>query len=172
MADTIVSEDRRVKRRYRTPGMSGAEFFQWFFTQKDESDSGCWEWSRSRRKDGYGQIMYAGKQRTTHRLAYELAHGSIPDGAQINHRCHNRACINPDHLYAGSQLDNMRDTVRDGLHCFGDDHPGTKIPDADVPSVLSRLERGETMRSIADDYGCTRRPVRRIKDRIRVAART
>jgi hypothetical protein len=66
----------------------------------------CWEWNRSRDRDGYGRI---GGTRA-HRVAWALTHGiTIPKGGLIRHTCDNPACINPEHLRFGSQGDNMRD---------------------------------------------------------------
>ena len=59
---------------------------------------GCWEWTASKHEDGYGEFQLKGKVRKAHRVAYELTHGGIPEGKDIDHRCRNRGCVRPDHL--------------------------------------------------------------------------
>lgn len=78
----------------------------------------CWEWipETGRHEWGYGMFTpYHGKRVTSHRFAYELTHGPIPAGMQINHKCNNPPCVNPDHLYAGTHQDNMDDAKLNGL---------------------------------------------------------
>ena len=75
---------------------------------KADAASGCWIWTRSK-THGYGQLVYGGKRRKAHRFAWELANGPIPPDKWILHKCHNRYCCNPDHLYAGTPKDNVRD---------------------------------------------------------------
>lgn len=72
------------------------------FWAKVNKSGGCWEWTASRSHNGYGEfrVRRNGESALTrsHRVAYTLAHGPIPDGMQIDHTCHNRACVNPAHL--------------------------------------------------------------------------
>lgn len=75
---------------------------------------GCWVWQRGRTKNGYGRA--AGVY--THRLAYELAHGPIPDGTEIDHLCRVRACCNPAHLEAVTHAENVARGARAmATHC-------------------------------------------------------
>jgi len=72
----------------------------------------CWEWSGSCDKAGYGRITLDGKSLLTHRVSWEIHNGmKIPDGAFICHHCDNPSCVKPEHLYAGSHTDNMRDRL-------------------------------------------------------------
>lgn len=72
-----------------------------------EAPNGCWEWMAGLYPNGYGQF-WAGKQVRAHRWSYEQARGEIPEGLQIDHLCRNKICVNPDHLEAVSQLENIR----------------------------------------------------------------
>ena len=73
----------------------------------------CWEWRGLRDKHGYGR---KGPYKTTHRLAWEWANGPVPAGMCVLHRCDNPPCCNPDHLFLGTQADNLADMVAKGRH--------------------------------------------------------
>ena len=66
----------------------------------------CWVWQKCRDEHGYGRIWYDGKTRWAHRVAYAALKKAIPEGMTIDHKCHNRACCNPDHLEAVTQNEN------------------------------------------------------------------
>jgi len=76
---------------------------------KINPETGCWEWARARQSRGYGLVRYNGKQRPSHRVSYELWNGPIPDGHYVLHHCDNPTCIKPDHLFTGTQSDNLSD---------------------------------------------------------------
>lgn len=76
----------------------------------------CWEWQNHTIASGYGSLFVGGKNTLAHRFAYELASGSIPDGLFVCHRCDNRKCCNPAHLFLGTNSDNMLDMYRKGRH--------------------------------------------------------
>lgn len=89
----------------------------------------CAEFPGRRDKDGYGALRH-GPHQVTHRIAYELAYGSIPDGLQVLHKCiRTRACCNPAHLYAGTPTDNTADMVRDGTAARGERHGSVTHPE-------------------------------------------
>lgn len=90
-----------------------------------KSPDKCWEWIGAKRQNGYGQL---GVEKAdcdglttiaAHRLSYIIANGSIPDNMQINHTCDNKSCVNPAHLYAGSQAQNMHDRAKRWKACGG-----------------------------------------------------
>jgi hypothetical protein len=86
--------------------------------RKVEKTDSCWVWTGYRNKTGYGMI---GKERTrgcslTHRVSWELAHGPIPNGLFVCHKCDNPGCVRPDHLFLGSQKTNMADCSAKGRH--------------------------------------------------------
>lgn len=86
-----------------------------FWAKVKKSDA-CWEWQGGRLPHGYGRIVISRKEGAVraHRFSWELHFGPIPDGMVICHRCDNPPCVRPDHLFVGTQSDNMRDCVNKG----------------------------------------------------------
>lgn len=74
----------------------------------------CWEWVGTKNADGYGLLIWDGKQYLAHRVSYELHRRPVPEGLFICHTCDNPSCVNPAHLYAGTHQDNMDDKVARG----------------------------------------------------------
>lgn len=71
-------------------------------------NTGCWNWDASKNSEGYGTIWIDGHTRPAHRVAYEAFRGPVPDSLVLDHICHNKGCVNPDHLRAVTQQVNMR----------------------------------------------------------------
>jgi hypothetical protein len=86
----------------------------WAKVQKTET---CWLWTAHKAHFGYGEIKMSTppyKNLRAHRVSWELHFGPIPPGAQVLHHCDNPACVRPDHLFLGSDLDNQRDAIAKG----------------------------------------------------------
>lgn len=85
------------------------------FEQKafPDPNTGCWLWGGSQQTDGYGNIFYSKQKgvRLAHRVSYELYVKSIPKGLQVLHKCDVTFCVNPEHLFLGTQLENIKDRV-------------------------------------------------------------
>ena len=101
----------RAARRYtRTPN----EIRFWRFVEKGP---GCWTWTGAKGQEGYGKfsvLIPRLHQIRAHRFSYELHFGPLPAGMQVCHHCDTPSCVRPDHLFVGTQLDNMRDMVAKG----------------------------------------------------------
>ena len=99
--------------------------------------SGCWLWTGayfwdSKRGNRYGKIYVKGKLCRAHRISWELYEGTIPDGLYVLHKCDNHACVNPAHLYLGTQAQNVLDTRDRGRMnhanaCRGEKRPNAKL---------------------------------------------
>jgi hypothetical protein len=86
---------------------------EWFWSRVQKS-SGCWNWTGSLTSNGYGKIERNKHILLAHRLSFKLKNGSIPDHLIICHRCNNKKCVRPGHLYAGTHRQNREDAIRDG----------------------------------------------------------
>lgn len=81
------------------------------FEQRVHRTDTCWVWTGRKTEDGYGLFHQDGKQRRAHRVAYERAHGPIPEGALIDHICRTRDCVNPEHLRVTDRKGNAENVV-------------------------------------------------------------
>lgn len=122
----------------------------------------CHEWTGALSGKGYGAIQINGQAVGAHRVSYSLANGSIPDDLFVLHRCDNRQCVNPDHLFLGTAADNMQDKAnKDRCNApKGEAHWGAKIT-ADDASAIFADERPYSV--IAKEYGISYAAVRNIK---------
>jgi hypothetical protein len=83
-----------------------------------EPNTGCWFWMGFVTSHGYGKIVFNGRKVAAHRISYAVHKGKIKDGAVICHKCDVPGCVNPDHLFLGTQKDNVHDMIRKGRAKF------------------------------------------------------
>jgi len=129
----------------------------------------CWEWKGHRRTDGYGlfSIQRDGGQRflKTHRVAFEIFCGPIPQGLSIRHTCDNRPCVNPTHLLPGTHAENMADMKERGraYRAIGELAARSKLLPCDVREIV-RLKREEGLGStlLSRKFGVSRSSIKMI----------
>ena len=132
--------------------------------------NGCWEWTSAIASTGYGVVNIRGKVVGAHRMSWIISYGSIPDGLFVCHRCDNKKCVRPGHLFIGTQADNIEDCIKKGrmsdppVPPFGEKHCNSKISDVDVTSIRSSWVpncRG-LAKALAQKYGISINSVRGI----------
>lgn len=127
-----------------------------------EPNSGCWIWLGSSNSDGYPTINRNGKTVLATRVVLEDRDGPLPSGICALHTCDVPPCLNPDHLWGGTQKENMQDKVRKGrwrgASMPGEKHPNHKLSATAVLEIY-RLKGVENQRSIAARYGVSQTSV-------------
>lgn len=116
----------------------------------------CWNWNASlRNESGYGQINFMGKMQGAHRVSYMLFKGEIPNGLCVLHKCDNPLCVNPYHLFLGTNKDNVADRERKGRgnQPHGSMSGNAKLKESDIPEIFALRLSGLTQQEIADNYG-------------------
>jgi predicted DNA-binding protein (UPF0251 family) len=154
------------------------------FQSKHESPAdGCWNWKAGLHGSGrnsYGTFWLEGKMQRSHRVAYRLFCGAIPDGLVVRHRCDNPRCVRPDHLELGTVADNNRDKAtrnraprvtgdRHGRHtkpertARGSRHGCAKLTEDQARAIRAMRSAGNTQQAVACQFGVSRRTVQFIE---------
>lgn len=124
--------------------------------------SGCWEWMAYKDDYGYGYFRYNGKMVGAHRASWMLFKGKIPKGLFVCHKCDNPGCVYPEHLFIGTNQDNMDDKVRKNRQHrpVGEKNGRAKI----TKEIAERIKIMQgSHQSIGDKYGLSQSVVSRIK---------
>ena len=125
------------------------------FLTKVEKTPACWVWTANKTSQGYGVItVNHTKQLYAHRVSWELHFGPVPSGKLVCHKCDNRACVNPTHLFLGTHQDNTTDmmTKKRNNPPRGDRCAHSKLTAADVVEIRSLYRDGATQSSLAKKF--------------------
>lgn len=117
------------------------------------SETNCWQWTAAK-AGRYGAFRSDTRMDLAHRVSYEIYCGPIPAGLRVCHRCDNPICVNPEHLFLGTDADNVFDKVSKSRQARGISHGHCKLSDSDVIEI--RKTKGATQQKIADLYGVDR----------------
>lgn len=127
------------------------------------TETGCWIWTgQQHQKDGYGMWKCAGEW-LAHRVSYIVANGAIPDGLCVCHTCDVRECVNPDHLWAGTNDENMADMKNKGRAVCGERHHSAKLTADNVRDIRDSDMRPSTA---AKKYGISHTAAQRVIDKV------
>ncbi len=139
-------------------GRPRSDVKQRFLEKVKQMESGCHEWQAGQARGGYGKFQLVEKTVTAHRMAYELFVAPIPDGLCVLHRCDNRLCVNPEHLFLGDLDANVKDMDQKQRR-------GTKsrLTYADVKQIKQMLADRYSQETIAEKFNVHQGTISRIK---------
>jgi hypothetical protein len=137
-----------------------------FWDKVDQSagSDACWPWTGNRGRAGYGLIREGrGRKRlTASRVSWAIANGPIPTGLHVCHHCDNPPCVNPAHLFLGTNAENVADRVAKGRPAFGERWHSAKLTDAQVREIRAS---SDPIRKVAARYGIAFAQVSRLRRR-------
>lgn len=121
-------------------------------------ESGCFVWEGAVTATGYGVLRRKGVNYYAHRVAWEQAHGAIPEKMHVCHKCDTPSCVNPAHLFLGTHQDNHLDKIRKGRgrggRLQGEKHPSHKLTDADIVNIRAIYKHTNASQTLlASMYG-------------------
>ena len=128
----------------------------------DANPDKCWEWKSGKDQDRYGIFSFkikrdaSGRRQISiraHRAAYFIEYGTFEVQLRVCHHCDNPSCVNPRHLFLGTDASNKADSVRKKRHTFGDRHGRIKILDGDIAEVKRMYAEGLSQKAIASQLG-------------------
>lgn len=139
----------------------------WAKVQKGKKDE-CWQWLAHCSRDGYGMLNVNNFADRAHRVSWRLHFGEIPKGIYVLHKCDNPPCVNPDHLWLGTQADNVRDMNEKGRErgSKGEAHPNAKLTAKQVKEIRRLYDGGLQQNRIAEMFPVSSRMIWHIVRRL------
>lgn len=126
------------------------------FMAKVDQSADCWIWTARKTPQGYGRFSLHGDNKLAHRVAFELFKGPI-GGLHVLHRCDNPSCVNPGHLFLGTNADNVADKISKGREPshVGERNNRSKLKETDVLAIREDAGNGVSQYLLAKRYSVT-----------------
>lgn len=138
----------------------------WAQVDKASGPNACWLWMAATCRRGYGRIgIDTNKIAVTSRVSWELTYGPIPNGLHVLHRCDNPPCVNPAHLFLGTQADNNADKLAKNRGTKGDTHGTSKLAENQIREIRSLHSAGIMQKDIATRFNVSKATVNAIVHR-------
>ena len=143
----------RFKAIYEVSPPLIQKFFS--FVKKDKNE--CWRWIGAKNDRGYGEFFIGRHGLYAHRVSYTWFKQEIPKSQLVCHICDVKDCVNPDHLFTGTQCDNMQDALKKGVLQIGSRHHNSRMTESDVRTIRKMYASGKYFqKEIAKRFGvCT-----------------
>lgn len=135
------------------------------FLEKVQKTEKCWFWTGFKNKNGYGYFsiptgVQGGISAKAHRVSFELFKGPIPKGLYVCHKCDNPSCVNPDHLFVGTNQENIQDSINKNRHkvpsLAGENHGRAILKAADIEKIRALAETGLSQREMGIKFNISR----------------
>lgn len=177
-----LEEKRKARRRQRQAARTGNwvedpepwrptrslnEYLKDFYDQIDQKAfNECWEWRGVTNGFKYGRFIFYGKNFGSHRIAYMFQKGMLPNGLFVCHKCDNPICCNPDHLFIGTNSENIADCVSKGRQVRGEKAPRAVLSNSDVLEIRKEYKKGKTSyKNLGKKYGVRNAAIYKIINR-------
>lgn len=118
---------------------------------REVGSNGCHEWIGSKSKKGYGYFHHKGKTKKAYRISYELFYGPIPSGLHVCHICDNPSCVNPEHLFLGTNTDNYQDKIKKNRQY----RPPKKFTQQELLYIRSYPRYWGSLSALAKEFNCS-----------------
>jgi hypothetical protein len=160
---TLAAQPPGIQTEFIPGSRSSIVYTAFRFWKRVRMGPGCWEWTGPLARGGYGLFGSPHiPSKRAHRVAWMLVNGAIPPGISVCHRCDNRLCCRPDHLFLGTHADNNADMQRKGR---GNSFGRQRLSTDQVYQILVRHLAGETGVALAREFGVGTSQISRIVNR-------
>lgn len=123
----------------------------------------CWFWRAGKDKNGYGMFWIKPQNQPAHKVAYKFEFGSFEKGLHVLHKCDNPSCVNPYHLFLGTNQDNIKDMIKKGRSLKGEKAHSAKLTEIEVKQIKKLINEGMSSGMISKRFKVHKSTIKDIK---------